>query len=206
MRPVLFLPIVFVLFWMPASSIAGPVAEAFVQQKAAAGLAILRDETLSDTEKNQQFGQFIDQVIDSRKVARFVLGKYARGIKPKVFDPFKLAFDAYAKSIYQDNLSQYGGESFVVTGSIDRKPGDVIVSSIISSGALKEPIKVRWRVRTKDGVSKIIDLEAFGIWLAVQQRSEITTFIANHGGDVGAATDMLNARVGTPTQVNSLSQ
>ncbi|MBL4617274.1 MAG: ABC transporter substrate-binding protein [Robiginitomaculum sp.] len=173
---------------------AGPAEEAFVQQQASVGLQILQDKYIGETEKNIAFGEFIDSVIDSRKVSRFVLGKYARNLDSVVFDDFKHAFDRYAKSVYQDNLTKFGGESFVVTGSIDRKPGDAIVNTTISGGALEKPLNVRWRVRTKNGISKIIDLEAFGIWLAVQQRSEITSYIANNGGKVESATKMLQER------------
>ncbi|MCF6291919.1 MAG: ABC transporter substrate-binding protein [Robiginitomaculum sp.] len=190
-----FLSAILALWIISADAKAGPIEEAFVQQQAFAGLEILQDKYIGETEKNVAFGKFIDSVIDSRKVARFVLGKYARGLDSAVFDDFKHAFDAYAKNIYQDNLTKFGGESLIVTGSIDRKPGDAIVNTIISGGALEKPLNVRWRVRTKDGISKIIDLEAFGIWLAVQQRSEITSYIANNGGKVKAATNMLQKRV-----------
>jgi len=182
------------LFLWPTIVSAGTDEEGFVRINAAAGLAILSDKSLDEAQRTDKFEQFIDQVVDVRKVARFVLGKYARGVEAQVFSNFQDAFTGYAKSIYQDNLSKYGGESIVVTGSIDRKPGDAIVETIISRGALDKPLKVRWRVRTKDGVSKIIDLEAFGVWLAVQQRSEITAYIANNGGSVAAATTMLQQR------------
>ncbi len=173
----------------------GTLEEEFVRQNADKGLAILRDQSLSNTERAEQFGLFIDQTVDGKRVARFVLGKYARGLDKTVLAEFQEAFTRYAKSIYQDNLSKYGGETIIVTGSVDRKPGDSIVETTISGGALDKPLNVRWRVRTKNGISKIIDLEAFGIWLAVQQRSEITAYIANNGGTVSAATLMLQERI-----------
>ncbi|MBL4596959.1 MAG: ABC transporter substrate-binding protein [Robiginitomaculum sp.] len=190
----LFFLIVFSLLSHGAKAIAGPVEEAFVQQQSVAGLAILSNQELDEATRSEQFGTFIDQIVDIRKVSRFALGKYARRLDPKVLTDFQTAFTLYAKGIYQNSLSQYGGETFTITGSIDRKPGDAVVSTMISGGAVEKPLRVRWRVQTKDGVSKVIDLEAFGIWLAVQQRSEITAYIANHNGDVGAATTMLRGR------------
>jgi phospholipid transport system substrate-binding protein len=184
-----------VLLLSPLAANAGPVEEKFVQVQAASGLDILQQADLDASAKTAQFGMFIDEVVDARKIARFVLGKYARKLDKQILSDFQDAFEVYAKGIYQGNLTQYGGETFTVTGSVDRKPGDAVVASVISGGALAEPLKVRWRVRTKNGVSKVIDLEAFGIWLAVQQRSEITTYIANHGGKVEAATQMLLAKV-----------
>ncbi len=180
------------------AAIAGPAEEEFVRQQASAGLGILSNTGLSDTQRSEQFGQFIDQIVDIRKVSRFALGKYARGLDAAVYADFQSAFTDYAKGIYQDSLTRYGGETFLVTGSVDRKPGDAVVSTTISGGALEKPLKVRWRVRTKGGVSKVIDLEAFGVWLAVQQRSEITAYIANHGGKVGNAADMLRAKTAKP--------
>lgn len=194
----ILLPLIMAITLVASPALAGPTEEAFVRDNTAAGLAILRDESLSEAEKSEQFGGFIDQVVDGRKIARFALGKYARKLDKQVFASFQQAFTAYAKGIYQDNLSQFGGETFTVTGSIDRKPGDAIVSTILSGGTVDKPLKVRWRVRTKNNVSKVIDLEAFGVWIAVQQRSEITAYIANHQGDVSAATKMLHARIDHP--------
>ncbi|PHR62685.1 MAG: toluene tolerance protein [Robiginitomaculum sp.] len=186
------------LLLVAPSAFAGPAEEDFVREQAGAGLDILSNTGLSETQRSEQFGQFIDQIVDIRKVSRFSLGKYARNLDAAVYADFQSAFTDYAKGIYQDSLTRYGGETFLVTGSVDRKPGDAVVSTTISGGALDKPLKVRWRVRTKDGVSKVIDLEAFGIWLAVQQRSEITAYIANHGGKVASAADMLRAKTAKP--------
>jgi len=188
------------LLWAPAV-LAGPIEEAFVRERAAVGLQILNNSELDAPARTAEFGLFIDDVVAARKIGRFVLGKYARKLDPAILADFLDAFDVYAKSTYQGNLTQYGGETFEVIGSVDRKPGDSVVNTIISGGAVKEPLKVRWRVRTKKGVSKVIDLEAFGIWLAVQQRSEITAYIANHGGKVEAATQMLRTKVSKPEPV-----
>lgn len=177
------------------AAMAGPVQEAFVRDNAAKGLAILNDKTISETERSAEFGKFIDDVTNEKLISRFVLGKYARGLPDNEMSAFRSAFSAWAKSIYQGQLSKYGGESFKVEGSVDRNADDSVVTTEISGGALEKPLQVRWRVLTRDGETRIVDLEAFGVWLAIQQRGEITSYIANHGGSVPAATKMLQDKM-----------
>lgn len=181
-------------------ALAGPVEEAFVKTEAQKGLAILNDKALTEAQRSAQFGTFIDNVTNERLISRFVLGKYARGLPDAEMSAFRSAFTAWAKSIYQGQLTKYGGETFAVDGSVDRKPGDSVVTTEISGGALEKPLQVRWRVLTRDGETRIVDLEAFGVWLAIQQRSEITAYIANHGGSVPAATKMLEDKVAAPAE------
>ncbi len=183
-------------FGLSASlAIAAPDDEAFVQQKANEALAVLSDATLDQTTKSQRFSRFVDEVTDVRRVARFVLGKYARGADPQKVTRFTEVFRQYASGVYESQLGKFGGETLSVTGSQDRKPGDSVVTSVISGGQLDDPIDVKWRIRSKNGVKKVLDVQVFGIWLALQQRNEITAVIANHNGDIEAAITILNNKI-----------
>ncbi|PHS28878.1 MAG: toluene tolerance protein [Robiginitomaculum sp.] len=177
------------------SSIAAPADEAFVQQKANEALAILRDDSLDPAAKTARFADYVDNVTDVPRVARFVLGKYARGADPQKLASFTEVFREYASGVYESQLGNFGGETLKVLGSQDRKPGDSVVTSVISGGKIEEPIKVNWRIRTRNGQQTVLDVQIFGIWLALQQRNEITSVIANHGGDIEAAIDVLREKV-----------
>lgn len=183
------------LLGLAPAAMAGPAEEAFVRAEAERGLSILNDKSITHEQRTALFGAFIDDVTNERLISRFVLGKYARGLPAEQMTAFRAAFTQWAKSVYQGQLAKYGGEHFKTESSVDRRPGDSVVTTEISGGALEKPLQVRWRVLTRDGETRIVDLEAFGVWLAIQQRSEITAYIANHQGSVTAATQMLVAKV-----------
>ncbi|MDQ7019082.1 MAG: ABC transporter substrate-binding protein [Robiginitomaculum sp.] len=185
----------FIGVFMTGAAFAAPQDEAFVQNKANEALAILRDDSLDKAAKTARFAEYVDSVTDVPRVARFVLGKYARGADPEKLATFTQVFREYASGVYESQLGNFGGETLTVLGSQDRKPGDSVVASVISGGQIEEPIKVNWRIRTRNGKQQVLDVQIFGIWLALQQRNEITSVIANHGGDIGAAIDVLREKI-----------
>jgi phospholipid transport system substrate-binding protein len=182
------------LFWTSVA-FAAPQDEAFVQQKANEALAILRDDSLDQAAKTARFAEYVDSVTDVPRVARFVLGKYARGADPQKLASFTEVFREYASGVYESQLGNFGGETLKVLGSQDRKPGDSVVASLISGGQIEEPIKVNWRIRTRHDQQTVLDVQIFGIWLALQQRNEITSVIANHGGSIDAAINVLREKI-----------
>ena len=59
---------------------------------------------------------------------------------------FSTVFREFANNVYESRLGQYHGENLTVTGSIVRRPGDVVVASQINvGGARREPVQVEWR-------------------------------------------------------------
>jgi len=185
----------FIGLFFTGAAFAAPQDEAFVQTKANEALNILRDDSLDKAAKTARFAEYVDGVTDVPRVARFVLGKYARGADPQKLATFTKVFREYASGVYESQLGNFGGETLKVLGSQDRKPGDSVVASLISGGKVEEPIKVNWRIRTRNGKPQVLDVQIFGIWLALQQRNEITAVIANHGGDIGAAIDVLQQKI-----------
>ncbi len=174
---------------------AAPDDEAFVREKANEALQILADKSLDHAARSEKFRHFVDEVTDVRRVARFVLGKYARGADKQKLEEFTQVFRTYAQGVYEAQLDNYSGETVTVTGSQDRKPGDSVVTSTISGGQLSDPLDVNWRVLTRHGRKLVLDVQVYGIWLALQQRTEITSVIANHGGSIDAAIDVLKTRI-----------
>lgn len=148
---------------------AEPALAAATQEERLAGIAAL-----------------VDTHVDMRRTAMFTLGQYARRITNAQKDAFLPLFREYATLVYQDALSEYSGQALVVTGSVDRSARDIIVISKVKGaepGDRFADLVVQWRVyRNRDGVMKIVDAGAADIWLAIEQRSQFTSIIANNGG------------------------
>jgi len=142
--------------------------------------------------------QLVDQHVDMRRVALFALGQYARRISDEQKAVYLPLFKEYATAVYQNALSNYAGEKLQVTGSVDRSERDIIVNSKVIDAAPSSSLnnlKVHWRVyRNRDGVMSVVDAGADNVWLAIEQRSQFTSIIANNGGPP-AGFDALNVEL-----------
>lgn len=159
-------------------------AEAFVQ-------GILDEaEPILDLENEAAFFDGIETLVgkyvDMRRVGYFVLGQYARRMSDEQKQEYFPLFERYATRIYQNTLSDYAGQRLTVTSSIDRSERDIIVNSKIADPAPGDPVadtNFHWRVyRNSDGKMSVVDAGANDVWLAIEQRGQFTSVIANNGG------------------------
>ena len=142
--------------------------------------------------------KLVTKYVDMRRVSRFVLGQYARRMTPSQKETYAPLFRKFATLVYQNALSNYSGEKLAVKNSVDRSERDIIVNSEVVDappGSQFANLLVHWRVyRTREGEQSIIDAGAEGIWLAIEQRGQFTSIIANNGGGE-AGIDVLLAQL-----------
>ena len=172
----------------PAISLAqgarDPQAEQFVQTKAQQIISILADRKESVAQKSASFHQAIDELADVPKITNFVLGKYARTITLDQRQRFAAAFRVYAEQVYQNRIGDYHGEGLKVTSSVVRKPGDVVVNTLVSGGQIRQPLPAAWRVLASGESWKVVDVQVKGIWLAITQQQDFVSTIDNAGGNI----------------------
>jgi phospholipid transport system substrate-binding protein len=157
-------------------------AEQFVQTQAQRAVNALNDHTGDD----RAFRAIVDEIADMPRITSFVLGKYARAITPVQMQRFAPAFRAYEQNVYEAQLSNFHGRIVKVTGSTIRRPGDVVVNTVITGGNLTEPLPLAWRVLGGGEAWKVVDVQAKGVWLAITQQQDFVSTIDNHGGDIDA--------------------
>jgi phospholipid transport system substrate-binding protein len=140
--------------------------------------------------------RLVDTYVDMKRVAMFALGQYARVITPEQREVYLPLVRQYSTQVYQEALADYKGQRLKVTGSVDRAPNDIIVSSRfadVKAGDQFAETVFTWRVyRTPDGKMSVVDAGADGVWLAIEQQSQFKSVIANNGGGV-AGIDALIA-------------
>ncbi|HEX5279187.1 MAG TPA: ABC transporter substrate-binding protein [Micropepsaceae bacterium] len=181
----------------PALAQSGNPAEAFVQQNVDRGYQILNNQSLSSEQRRDQFRNFLLNLTDLHRIGMFTLGQYANNASPADLQSFERAFEDYAVTVYETRLGKYNGQTLKVTGSEVRAPDDVIVNAVVTAGggASQQPIHVAFRVRkTPDGRPIITDMQVEGIWLALSQRSDFTSFLQQHGGSVSQLADHLRTQ------------
>ena len=119
----------------------------------------------SDAAKKEAFRVLINRLVDVPKVTRFVLGKYARVATPDQYARFSTAFRNYAENVYMKRIDDYHGEKIVVTGSVVRKPGDVLVTTQLAGGRSQQPTNLVWRVLNDGNGWKAVDVQVSGCLL-----------------------------------------
>jgi phospholipid transport system substrate-binding protein len=167
-----------------AQGVRDPQAEQFVQTQAQRIISVLADRDQSVAQKKATFHRTIDEVADVPKITNFVLGKYGRTITPDQRERFAQVFRVYAENVYQNRIGDYHGETLKVTGSVVRRPGDVIVNSVVGGGEIGRPLPVAWRVLGAGRSWKVVDVQVKGVWLAITQQQDFVSTIDNAGGNI----------------------
>jgi phospholipid transport system substrate-binding protein len=170
-------------------------AEQFVASQGQRVLSVLNDHTHSLTESKLIFRKVIDEVADVPLITSFVLGKYGRTITPAQREHFAIVFRQFAQNVYESRLTEYHGETLKITGSVVRKPGDVIVNSLVVGGQLSSPVPVAWRLRGANGAWKVVDIQVRGVWLAITQQQDFVSTIDNAGGNIDVLIAQLKSKV-----------
>jgi phospholipid transport system substrate-binding protein len=170
-------------------------AEQFVQTGAQKIISILNNRAEGAGDKIRTFRGIVDDLADVPRITNFVLGKYARTITPAQRDRFARVFREYAQNVYETRLGDYHGETVTVTGSVVRKPGDVVVTTTISGGKVSQPVTASWRVLGGGSSWKVVDVQVAGIWLAITQQQDFVSTIDNAGGNVDVLIAQLDKQV-----------
>lgn len=182
---------------VPASAQNAPAAESFVQSNVEHGLAILNNRGLSTQQRSTQFRAFLLGLTDLRRIALYTLGPVKRTTSAADQNSFSDAFRDYAFAVYEQEFSKYSGQTLKVTGSIQRSPGDYLVTTqLIDPNAPRnqEPIEVDFRVFGADGHFSVADITVVGLDLAITEQDEFTSFLAQHNDDVKALIADLKQR------------
>jgi phospholipid transport system substrate-binding protein len=170
-------------------------AEAFVQTSIDRGYSILDNKELRPEERRRQFREFLLSIVDTRRVALFTLGGYTRMASESDINAFSAAYDDFVAAMYQGYFDWYTGQGLRVSNSAVRSQDDVVVYADIVGPNGARQFKVGFRVRRNEGRQNIVtDLQFEGVWLALNQRADFTTFLQQHGGNFAALTTELGKR------------
>jgi ABC-type transporter MlaC component len=170
-------------------------AELFVQASIDRGYRILNNKELSANDRQAQFREFLNSITDTKRVALFTLGTYARSASQSDTDRFMAAYDDFAAAMYQGYFDWYTGQSLRVANSVVRSPDDVVVYADVTGPNGTPQFKVGFRVR-KDAAQRTIvtDFQFEGVWLALNQRADFTAYLQQNGGNFTALSSELQKR------------
>ncbi|HSC19084.1 MAG TPA: ABC transporter substrate-binding protein [Rhizomicrobium sp.] len=164
--------------------------ETFVQQSIDRGVAILKNTSLDAAARQKQVGELLGQVLDTRKMAIFMLGAAREKTSSADLDLYVDAYKAFTLATYESQLDGYGGQTLKVTGSIERAPGDYIVNVALLDPATPNdpsPVPISFRVADEgSGKFAVVDAGIAGIWLGLAQQADFSGYLSQHGNSVQA--------------------
>lgn len=164
------------LLAQPAAA-TGATPEAVVETAVDRTLAALKDSHISDQEADE-----ILKVIDVERVAQFTMGRHWRSMDEATRGDFMDAFRSFARVQLREHLADFSEADVEILRTVERKPGDAIVTTKVSGVDNKEHM-VSWRVNDNDGW-KVTDIEAMGLWFAIEQRAQFQAMLDKNGGNV----------------------
>ena len=167
--------------------------ETFVSNFADTAISILSNDSLDASQKNIQFTELVMSSIDMNLISKFVLSKYWKLATDDQKKEYLAAFKQYFISSYANKLDQYSGEKVVIVSSNAAKKFVIVKSNIVRDGTDTLKIELDWRLLTRDGRTKIIDLSIEGISLIIAQREEFQSFLANNDNSLDALINKLSS-------------
>lgn len=163
----------------PTAAAAGP--DDFIRTLGNQAIEVIRSGASPD-QKSASFHRALHQDFDLRSISGFVLGPYWRSASEPERQQFKDLLEAHLVRFYGQRLAEYNGESLRVIASRTEPERAIVSSEIIRPQG--PPIKVDWRLNTRNGLYKITDVNVDGVSMALTQRSEFAGLIQRNGGQL----------------------
>ncbi len=195
-RTFLVWAILFVGFATSQNSVAAQSdAGAFVKDLGDHAIRVLTVKDITDAEREDRFRALLRNGFDVKRIGRFVLGRYARGVKSKAIGEYHDLFEDLIVATYAARFAQYSGQRFVIKRVAQPKNRrDAIVMSEIKPADGGPSIRIDWQVHSADDQFKIVDVRVEGVSMSVTQREEFTTVIRNNGGQFDALIAILRKK------------
>ena len=170
-------------------------ARAFIEGLADQAVQALTNASVPREEREKRARVLLRENFAVPTIAQWVLGRYWRVATPEEQQEYLRLFEDLIVVTYVDRFTRYSGERLRVTRSVGMgETGDVnVFSDITNPGGT--PIDIGWRVRTRDGSMKVVDVSVEGVSMGQTQRSEFASIIQNNGGQVAGLLAEMRQRL-----------
>lgn len=165
-------------------------AKNFIASMGDRGINFLGNESMSMDAKKAEFKSLLNESFDMNTIARFSLGTSWREATPAQQKEYLKLFNQMIIKVYSQRFSEYKGEKFEVRSARTESGKDTVVTSFIvpSNGP---QVQVDWRVRSKNGSYKVVDIIVEGVSMSMTQRADFASVIQRGGGKVEALLEHL---------------
>lgn len=159
-------------------------------------LLAIQNQSATIGQREAQYRELLRQAFDLNFIARFVMGRSYRDLKPDQAAEYHDAFNEFVLRSYARRLAGFQVQGFAITGLRPAGDADTAVMTRIDP-ANGQPVQGEWRVRETGQRFRIIDLALEGVSMAVTQRNEFASLINSNG--LNGLIAVLRARVDRET-------
>jgi len=154
----------------------------FIQNMGDEIINTAKNNKLKDKQKRQKIIEIIDNAIDAKWIARFVLGKHYKTANEEQRKLFMSYYRDFMINTYGPKFNNYDGKKFN-TNSVEKQNNFYLVKSEFIPKNSNTTIFFDFRVIEVEGKFLIVDFIAEGISLIETQRSEFNSSINQDGLD-----------------------
>ena len=170
-------------------------AARFIEELADRAITSLADDAVSRDIRKERFRNLLNDGFAIKLIGRWVLGRHwKRATEAEKAEYLKL-FEEMLVTSYFERFTLYAGVKVAIIKTLAAGKRDAVVFSTITRPKGGDPLKVDWRVRNREGTFKIVDIMVEGISMGQTQRSEFSSVIREHGGEVEGLLEELRKRL-----------
>ena len=166
----------------------------YVMEMTKNAIDTLTNKSITQTEKEEQFGELFDTNFDVPSISRFVLGKYWKQASLDQKKKFITAFRNYIVKTYSSRFNEYSDEQLKLVNFENESNPKIF---LVHTGLERQDapiIKVDWRIGKKKDRFVILDIIIEGISLAITQRSEFISVIDQNEGSIDRLISLLKEK------------
>jgi len=162
-----------------------------VQRAADQGIEVARANAGAAREAGIR--RVLESYFDLAYMGRSTLGSYWDKTTPEQRQRFLKASASVEARSYAERFGQYRGQTIAVGRITPRGNGVSVVDSKLTQNS-GDPLTVQWEVRNEGQGPRIVDVRTEGVSMTMTRRADFVSYIRNHGGEVEALIDELEAR------------
>lgn len=158
-------------------------AKNFIASMGDRGINFLGNPSMSQDAKTAEFKSLLNESFDMNTIGRFAIGNHWKTATPAQQQEYMKLFNRMIVKVYSKRFSDYKGQKFEVKSARPEGSKDSLVSSFIVPPDGPE-VKVDWRVRSKGGAYKVVDIIVEGVSMSQTQRADFASVIQRGGGGI----------------------
>jgi phospholipid transport system substrate-binding protein len=168
----------------PALAHSGPQedARAAVEQTSSEVLKVLADKSLVNDARIAKLTGIAEERFDLKLMSGLILGRNRAKLTPTQRDEFLEEFKRHLTVTYGDSLEKYSNEQVEIMQSRIEQNGDITVKTRIVGGNANG-VAVDYRMRSKSGPWRVIDVFIEGVSVVQNFRSQVQEIVSNEGPD-----------------------
>ncbi len=175
-----------------ASNEAG--AAKFIESLSDRAIKSLTAKDITRAERIARFRDFFKERFAVRGIGKWILGRYWRKASKGERAEYLRLFEDLMVVSYVDRFASYAGESLKLIKTIPDNATTTTVYTEIVQPAGGPPVRIDWRVGSKNNSYKIVDVIVEGTSMSNTLRSDFGSIIRQKGGSVAGLISALREK------------